>query len=105
MVEIRRLASADAGFEAALGELLAFEAAQDEAVDRATAAILDDVRRRGDAALLELTARFDRWTPRSAAELEIPLAHAREALRALAPAESEALRFAAGRIGGYHGRQ
>jgi histidinol dehydrogenase len=105
MVEIRRLASADAGFEAALGELLAFEGAQDEAVDRATAAILDDVRGRGDAALLELTARFDRWTPRSAAELEVPMEDARDALRALPPAEAEALRFAAGRIGEYHARQ
>ena len=105
MLEIRRFSSSDAGFEAALAELLAFEAAQDEAVDRATAAILDDVRRRGDAALLELTARFDRWTPRSAAELEIPLEDAREALRALPAAESEALRFAAGRIGEYHARQ
>ncbi|MEO7744458.1 MAG: histidinol dehydrogenase [Usitatibacter sp.] len=105
MVEIRRLWSQDAGFEAALAELLAFEAAQDESVDRAAAAILEDVRRRGDAALIELTARFDRWTPRSTADLEIPLDVAREALRKLPAAEVDALRFAAGRIRAHHERQ
>ncbi len=105
MVEIRRLSSDDAGFESALRELLAFEAAQDESVDRATATILEDVRQRGDAALLELTARFDRWTPRSAAELEIPMERAREALRTLPAAEADALRFAAERIRAHHERQ
>jgi histidinol dehydrogenase len=105
LVDIRRLASADAGFEAALGELLAFEAAQDESVDRAAAAILDDVRLRGDTALMELTARFDGWAPGCAAELEIPLERAREALRRLPPPQAEALAFAAGRIRAHHQRQ
>ena len=105
MFEIRRLSSLDSGFEAALAELLAFEAAQDESVDRATAAILEDVRVRGDAALLELTARFDRWTPPSAGALEIPLEAARAALRGLPAAEVDALHFAAARIRDHHERQ
>jgi histidinol dehydrogenase len=105
VVEIRRLSSADAGFGAQLESLLAFEGAQDESVDRATAQILDDVRKRGDAALLELTARFDRWRPDSVAALEVPMAVARKALEELRAAERDALRLAAERIRVYHARQ
>jgi histidinol dehydrogenase len=105
VAEPRRLASTDAGFEAALAGLLAFEAAQDESVDRAASGILDAVRARGDDALIEYTARFDRWTPRAARDLEIPLGEARAALSALPAAEREALEFAVERIRTYHQRQ
>ncbi|MGZ5038809.1 MAG: histidinol dehydrogenase, partial [Usitatibacter sp.] len=105
MPEPRRLSTSDAGFEAALARLLAFEAAQDEGVERATAEILEAVRTRGDAALLEYTARFDRWSPASAQELAVPLGEAREALRALGARVREALEFAAARIRSYHERQ
>jgi histidinol dehydrogenase len=105
MAEARRLSSRDAGFEQALGKLLAFEAAQDEGVDRATATILEAVQRRGDDALLEFTARFDRWSPRSPADLEVPLAAAGEALAALPAIERAALETAAQRIRRYHERQ
>jgi len=105
MVEPRRLSTAAPGFEEELERLLAFEGAQDEGVERATAAILEDVRERGDGALLEYTARFDRWSPASIAELEVPLAEARRALQSLAGAEREALQEAAARIRRYHERQ
>src|SRR3546814_4971581 len=66
-----RLDSADRGFEAAFAELLDSkrEAAAD--VDAAVAAILAEVRKRGDAALIDYTRRFDRLdlTP---ATLRIP---------------------------------
>ncbi|MBC8022306.1 MAG: histidinol dehydrogenase, partial [Burkholderiales bacterium] len=83
MAEPRRLATADDGFESAFARLIAFESTQDEGVERATAEILEAVRASGDPALLELTARFDGWNPRSAAELEVPMASAREALQEL----------------------
>src|SRR6476469_173398 len=102
MAEPRRLATTEAGFEAELGRLLAFEAAQDESVDRATAGILEGVRARGDAALIEYTARFDRWTPAAARDLDVPLAQARAALAALPQAEREALEFASHRIRTFH---
>jgi len=105
MAEPRRLSTAERGFEEAFARLIAFEAAQDDAVERATAAILDDVRARGDAALLELTARFDRWKPASAAALEVPLDEAKRAAAALAGAQREALQTAADRIRRYHERQ
>ena len=105
MGEPRRLDSAAPGFEAELSRLLAFEAAQDPSVERATDEILEAVRERGDAALLEFTARFDRWAPRSAEELEVPLGDARAALQALPTTEREALELAAARIRAYHERQ
>jgi histidinol dehydrogenase len=105
MAEARRLSTRDAGFEAELARLLAFEAAQDEGVERATAGILDAVRARGDAALIEYTERFDRWKPASAQALQVPLAQARAALQVLAAREREALEFAAARIRAYHEHQ
>jgi histidinol dehydrogenase len=103
--DVRRLDSSAPGFERELAELLAFEGAQDERVDRATAEILEAVRTRGDAALLEYTARFDRWTPARAADLEVPLDAAARALRSLDRGVREALESAAARIRGYHERQ
>jgi histidinol dehydrogenase len=105
MVDPRRLSTGDAGFEAAFAKLLAFEAAQDEGVERATAEILDAVRSGGDAALLELTRRFDHWSPRSAGELEVSRGVAQQALAKLGAREREALEFAAARIRAYHERQ
>src|SRR5436190_31274 len=104
-MQVRRLDTGDSGFERALETLLAFEAAQDPAVERATAEILDAVSARGDAALIEFTTRFDRWTPASAGALEIPQGEAKAALASLGPAERDTLAFAAGRIRAYHERQ
>ena len=60
MLELRRLATSDAGFSVALERLLAFEGAQDATVDQVVAGILAEVRERGDAAVLDCTRRFDR---------------------------------------------
>jgi histidinol dehydrogenase len=105
VAEVRRLRSDSPGFEAELGRLLAFEAAQDESVELATAQILQAVQARGDAALIEYTARFDRWTPRSAVELDVPLGDARRALEQLPREERAALEAAAQRIRAYHEHQ
>jgi histidinol dehydrogenase len=105
VADVRRLSSADPGFEDALAKLLAFESAQDEGVDRTTAEILAAVRARGDDALIEYTARFDRWNPASAEELDVPMARAQAALEDLPRAEREALEIAATRIRMYHRKQ
>ncbi len=83
VVEIARLSTRDADFDARLARLTAFDAAQDETVDAPVAEILAQVKRRGDAAVLEYTARFDGVAAGSLAELELPrgqLARARDAL-------------------------
>ncbi len=105
MADLRRLSSAQPDFSAELDALLAFEGAQDEGVERATAEILDGVKARGDAALVEYTARFDRWKPATPAGLRVSMDEAGAALRALPGAEREALEFAAARIRAYHERQ
>ena len=105
VAEPRRLSTDDPGFEAGLAQLLAFESAQDESVDRATHGILEAVRERGDGALLEYTARFDRWTPRDAGDLAVDPARLHEALARVPVAERAALELAAARIRAFHERQ
>ena len=68
---LRQLSTADAGFEADLQRLLHWSAETDAAIEGRVAQIIADVRERGDAALLELTARFDGLQAASMAALEI----------------------------------
>ena len=105
MPEVRRLSTREAGFEASLEKLLAFEAAQDGAVEEAVAGILSAVRLEGDAALLRLTRQLDRWNPASADDLRVSPQVAGAALGRIQPAEAEALRLAASRIRAFHERQ
>jgi len=58
-MDIKRLSTKQADFDAQLNQLLAFESTADEKLEATVASILADVRRRGDAALLEYTKRFD----------------------------------------------
>lgn len=102
---IRRLASTEPGFQTQLSELLAFENAQDPDVDASVAVILDEVQSHGDAALIEFTRRFDRWTPTFITELEIPLERRQESLDKLPPMLRAALNVAAEHIRRYHERQ
>jgi histidinol dehydrogenase len=64
-MQIRRLSTKDQSFNAQLKALLAFETAQDDAVDVVVANILKDVKTRGDAAVLEYTNQFDKTTAKS----------------------------------------
>ncbi len=105
MAEIARLSSRDADFDARLARLTAFDAAQDGAVDRAVAEILEAVKRRGDAAVLEYTARFDGVSAATLSELELPRAQLARALDGLPAARREALEQAAARVRSYHEKQ
>ncbi|HVL57951.1 MAG TPA: histidinol dehydrogenase [Burkholderiaceae bacterium] len=102
---IHRLDSAAPDFDARLASLIAYEPGTDENVQRAVAAIVADVRARGDAALLEYTRRFDRHDPPDAAALQLPAAELQAALAALPAAQADALAAAADRIRTYHDRQ
>ena len=104
-LDVRRLDSAAPGFAAELDALIAFEASQDPAVDATVAAIIADVRARGDAALLEYTARFDGLAVAKAADLRISTEAMREAYDALPAAERDALTTAAQRIRDFHEQQ
>jgi len=102
---MRRLDTRAAGFERAFGELTAAATAFDRDIERQADQIVEQVRLRGDAALLDYTRRFDRVTAGSVAELEIPLPQMHAALESLAPAAAVALRAAAARIVAFHERQ
>ena len=105
MLKIRRLSSQDADFQSALRALLAFESAQDASIDATVADILDNVKRRGDAAVLEYTSKFDKLDAKSLADLEIPQAKLEAAFINLAAEAKTALQAAAERVRIYHERQ
>ena len=102
MIQIRKLDSTDSDFKARLSAVLAFEASEDEAIDRAAAQILADVKARGDAAVLEYTNRFDKLDAGSVAALEIPQSELQAALEGLPVARRAALQTAADRVRAYH---
>ncbi len=104
-VGLRRLSTAAADFEAEFQRLQHWSAEADAAIETRVAEIVEDVRVRGDAALLELTARFDGVQAASAAALEIGPAELRAALDAISPAQRQALQAAAARVRSYHERQ
>ena len=104
-VAICLLSTRDAGFEAAFQRVLHWSAETDDAIEHSVAAILADVRARGDAAVLEYTQRFDGVSAASVAELEIPRADLLAALAAIPSAQRDALEAAAQRVRSYHARQ
>ena len=102
---ITRLDSAQADFQLALKQLLSFSSETDSQVSQAVDEILSAVRRRGDAAVLEYTARFDRLTVSDMSALELPRERLEEALKALPLRLERALRDAAERVRLYHEKQ
>jgi histidinol dehydrogenase len=106
-LQIRKLDSAQPDFKQRLTTLLAFEASADEALEKSVAAILHDVKTRGDAAVLEYTNRFDRIPggASSMAHFDVGQAELDAALESLPAAQRMALQTAAERIRVFHERQ
>jgi histidinol dehydrogenase len=104
-LSLRRLDTTAPGFDAALAALIAFESAQDPAIDATVAQIIDDVRARGDAALLDYTRRFDQLDVPSVGALAIAPEDMRRAFDALPAAQRNALATAAARVRSFHERQ
>ncbi len=105
IITIRRLSTAQADFSAQLEQLTSFESSSDEPVERVVGEILSDVRRRGDAALLEYTERFDRVKAARVADLELPKHALKQALAGLDDEKRGALEQAAARVRSFHERQ
>ena len=98
MLQIKRFNSTDSDFNSNLEKLLAFENAQDDAVDVTVARILADIRSRRDAALIEYTNRFDGLSALSGKDLELTQMHLQQALNALPSIQRNALEQAAERV-------
>ncbi len=104
-VAITRLSTAGVGFDAALAALQHWSADTDAGIETRVADVIADVRARGDAAVLELTARFDKVHAASVAELEISAAELKAAFEGLGETQRQALQAAAERVLAYHLRQ
>ncbi|MEX5577622.1 histidinol dehydrogenase [Pseudophaeobacter sp. A-200-2] len=98
------LDTSDADFEASFAALLSAKREDSPDVDATVAEIIADVRSRGDAALIDLTAKFDRLELR-ADKLAISEAEVTAAIAGVPAAERAALELAADRIRAYHERQ
>jgi histidinol dehydrogenase len=104
-VKVRTLDTRVDSFDADFAALVAIDGGVDREIDRIVEAIIDDVRARGDAALLEHTNRFDRVSAKSVDELEIGQDEMQSALGSLAHEQRAALESAAARIRAYHEHQ
>ena len=100
-----RLNTADAGFEAAFAQRLHWSADTDAAIEQRVADILADVQKRGDAAVLDYTQRFDGVQAGDVKALEISQAELQSALDSLPAVQREALQAAAKRVRQYHEAQ
>ena len=101
-MNVRRLDSRAGDFRRQLSSLAEFDAPDVEAEVRA---IVEDVRTRGDDAVVELTNRLDVREVAHAAELELPAARAARALDSIDRALREAMEFAAARVHAFHEQQ
>jgi histidinol dehydrogenase len=104
-INIRRFSTTDVDFDDKLKALLAFETAQDDSIDEVVASILKDVKKRGDAAVLEYTNRFDKTSATNLTELEISKEELIAALNNLPADQRNALHVAADRVRIYHEKQ
>ena len=105
MTLIKRLSSTDNNFDNTLDKLLAFDNAQDDAVEKTVINILADIKKRGDGALLEYTRRFDHCDAATVADIELPKPLLQQALQALPTNQRDALEQAADRVRAYHEKQ
>ncbi len=104
-LNLRQLDTAAADFEAEFQRVLHWSAETDSAIESRVAEILADVRSRGDAAVLEYTARFDHLSSLSVGDLELTREELKAAFDAITPAQRAALEAAAARVRSYHERQ
>ncbi len=100
-----RLSTAQADFETLFQQRLHWSADTDAAIEQRVADILADVKQRGDAAVLEYTARFDGLQADNMAALELTQAELKAAFESLPAAQKTALQDAAARVRSYHEAQ
>lgn len=100
-----RLSTISGSFEADFKARLHWSADTDAAIEQRVADILADVQLRGDAAVLEYTARFDGLDAAGMGQLELTQAELKAAFDAIPAAQRDALQAAARRVRSYHEAQ
>ena len=104
-VVIKRLDSLDSDFEQSLKDLIVRHEVSDESVNQVVSEILDQIRLRGDDALLEYTNKFDRRALLSADQLVLGADHIDRAVSQVDSQFLAALEQAAARVEDFHRRQ
>ncbi|RNF49701.1 histidinol dehydrogenase [Marinomonas hwangdonensis] len=102
---IRQFSSSAEGFYADLETLLAWDSVSDAGIQKSVADIVEQVRLRGDEAVIEFTNRFDRRDVTSSSELEISREELALAKKRVSPELVASLEAAAKRVHQYHERQ
>lgn len=100
-MDIKSLNTTDSDFWSELKAMLEWEAVSDLAVFDTVNGILADVRKRGDAALIEYTNRFDRMQVESMDALDVSIERMQQALLSIPAEQRQALELAAERIKAY----
>ncbi len=100
-----RLTTTQPDFEAAFARRLHWSADTDATIEQRVADILADVHTRGDAAVLEYTARFDGLQAVTMQALELTQADFKVAFDGLPAEQQNALQAAAARVRSYHETQ
>ena len=100
-----RLSTLSSTFEAEFKARLHWSADTDAAIEQRVADILADVQKRGDAAVLEFTARFDGLDVKTIGHLELTQTELKAAFDAIPNEQREALQAAARRVRSYHEAQ
>ncbi|WP_067221655.1 histidinol dehydrogenase [Stappia indica] len=100
-----RLSTSATGFAADFSALLSSKREASADVDTAVRDIIEDVKQRGDAALLDYTRRFDRLEAESLADLTVTAEEIEEAVKKVDPRTLDALKLARDRIASHHARQ
>ena len=105
VIDINRLNASDSDFEDRLATLLQREMIVAEEVTHTVSDILQEVRSRGDSAVVEYTKRFDGFAADSIDELSVSQEQMQHALQSISKEQREALTHAADRIRSYHVKQ
>lgn len=100
-----RLSTSSSTFDAEFKARLHWSAETDAGIEQRVADILANVRQRGDAAVLDYTARFDGLSASAVAELELTQAELKAAFEGLPDVQRYALESAAQRVRSYHEAQ
>jgi histidinol dehydrogenase len=100
-----RLSTADSDFDAQFKARLHVSGEANAAIERSVQDIVAQVRQRGDAAVLEYTARWDRVQAAAMRELELTQPELKAAFEALPQQQRAALEGAAARVRSYHEAQ
>ena len=104
-MQIKRLNISDSDFWQQLERMLAWEEVSDANVNSTVEEIINAVRQRGDAAVVEYTNRFDSMSVSSMQELEIPRQHLQASLDKIPVEQKQALEHATKRVRDYHQHQ